>query len=117
MRYWDTKRTIQEEWDDLERRALAYESAHGKPVKSDWRKPAALPSWYSWWVSWSNGTSGDATPDKPYRIHVAGNDDTSYAKVYASEHEAREELSLMLACEPLDFHRDFISLGGWVFTN
>lgn len=111
-----TGRTLQEEWDELQDKALRYESVHGKPTKADmnsWR----VPLWYMTWLRWSSGTSGYAEPSKPFGLYVSGNDDTSYTKFYASECEACEELSLMLACEPLDFHRDFMSLGGWVFTN
>lgn len=55
-----------------------------------------------------------ATVEKPYRLYICGNDDSSYSKFYATEAEMNEELALYEACQPLDFYND---LTGFVFTN
>lgn len=57
-----------------------------------------------------------ASIDKPVRLYMAGNDDTSYSKFYASENEAKEELNLFIGNQPLDFH-DVVQDFDFVFTN
>lgn len=55
------------------------------------------------------------TIDKPIRLWILGNDDTSYSKFYKTKEEALEELNLLIANEPLEF--DVIYDFGFVFTN
>lgn len=42
------------------------------------------------------------TVERPYRLYMMGNDDTSYTMCFASEEEAREFIVLLEACQPLD---------------
>ncbi len=56
------------------------------------------------------------TDEKPVRLWLLGNDDTSYSKFYATAEEGRAELALLLACQPLKFN-EMTSLDGMVFTN
>jgi len=53
--------------------------------------------------------------EKPIRLWMFGNDDTSYSKFYKTEEEAMSEVDLFIANEPLDFKIiwDF----NFVFTN
>jgi hypothetical protein len=55
-----------------------------------------------------------ATIETPYRLFVAGTDDASWSKFYATEGQLNEELALYEACQPLHFFND---LTGFVFTN
>ncbi len=57
------------------------------------------------------------TTEKPIRLYVYGNDDTSFSKFYATTEEAVAELNLLEGCGALDFNKDFLALGGFVFTN
>jgi hypothetical protein len=57
-----------------------------------------------------------ASIDRPIRLYMAGNDDTSYSKFYTSEDEAQEELNLFIGNQPLDFH-DVVQDFDFVFTN
>jgi hypothetical protein len=43
--------------------------------------------------------------EKPIRLWMLGNDDTSYSKFYKTEQEALEELQLFIGNQPLDFHQ------------
>lgn len=53
--------------------------------------------------------------ERPVSFHICGNDDMSYSKFYATEQEALDELALLCANEPLDFHEVWDL--GFVFTN
>lgn len=55
------------------------------------------------------------TLDKPIKLWMFGNDDTSYSKFYSSVEDAVNEINLFIANEPLDFNivYDF----GFIFTN
>lgn len=64
------------------------------------------------------------TAEKPVGFMLSGNDDTSYTKYFATIEEARAELALLEANQPLDlfkdldfFHPEDSPNGGWVFTN
>jgi len=54
--------------------------------------------------------------DKPFRIYIAGNDDSSWSAFFASRQEARDTLALLEAGEPLDMQRDVFPLG-FKFSN
>lgn len=54
--------------------------------------------------------------EKPIKLYICGNDDTSYSKFYATEQEALEELELFIAAEPLDFF-ELIDGFKFIFTN
>jgi hypothetical protein len=54
--------------------------------------------------------------EKPIRLWLLGNDDTSYSRWFASEQQAREFLDLLVACQPLNFTKDVID-SHFTFTN
>lgn len=54
--------------------------------------------------------------EKPIRIWLLGNDDTSYSKFYKTVEEALDELDLFIVAEPLDFH-EIIEGFNFVFSN
>lgn len=56
-----------------------------------------------------------ANLNKPIKLWIFGNDDTSYSKFYSSTEEAVNELNLFIANEPLEF--DIVYDFGFVFTN
>lgn len=55
------------------------------------------------------------TIEKPIRLWIMGNDDTSYSKFYSNSEEALEELNFFIANEPLEF--EIVFDFGFVFTN
>ena len=57
-----------------------------------------------------------ASVDKPIRLYMVGNDDTSYSKFYKSEDDAKDEQNLFIGNQPLDFH-DVVQDFEFVFTN
>lgn len=56
------------------------------------------------------------TLEKPFALYMAGNDDCSYTKFYATLEEAQAELELFLSMEPLNMWLHVIE-NGFVFTN
>ncbi len=56
------------------------------------------------------------TTAKPIELKMYGNDDTSWAKYYATVEDAEAELALFKATQPLDFH-EVVQGFGFVFTN
>ena len=52
----------------------------------------------------------------PYRVYLAGNDDCSYTKWFATEKEMKEEVKYLRKMQPLDFYLDVIQRG-YIFTN
>lgn len=57
------------------------------------------------------------TKEKPIALYLAGNDDASYSKYFATAEEAEQELKSLLVKQPLDFFNDLGDVNGWVFTN
>lgn len=57
-----------------------------------------------------------ASNEKPIRLWLLGNDDTSYSKFYSKESEALEELNLFIANEPLDYN-EVVRGFNFIFTN
>lgn len=55
------------------------------------------------------------TVEKPYRLYIAGNDDTSYSRNFATKHELLEFIELLETCQPLDAYKDIQSC--FAFTN
>lgn len=55
------------------------------------------------------------TLDKPFRLRIAGNDDTSYSKNFCSKEEGLEFILLLESVQPLDMHKDIQTL--FAFTN
>ncbi len=55
-------------------------------------------------------------PETPIEVHMLGADDASYSKWYSTLAGAREELQLLLACQPVDTTKDLLK-NGFVFTN
>jgi hypothetical protein len=53
---------------------------------------------------------------RPIELKMWGNDDTSYTKYYATAVEAREDLALFQASQPLDFH-EVVEGFEFIFTN
>lgn len=56
------------------------------------------------------------TQEFPVSLKICGNDDSTWTKFFATEEIAREELNLLLACQPVNFWRD-IKENEFVFTN
>ena len=56
------------------------------------------------------------TVEKPFALKLAGNDDVSYTKFYATLEEAQAELSLFTADQPLNFPL-YVQENGFAFTN
>lgn len=54
--------------------------------------------------------------DRPFSVYIFGNDDTSYTKMYATEEQAREEVLLLEAIEPVNLWKDVEPLG-FFFSN
>ncbi len=52
----------------------------------------------------------------PYKIHLAGNDDCSYSKWFATEEELITEIKYLRAMQPLDFKLDIYNRD-YIFTN
>ena len=52
----------------------------------------------------------------PFRLYLAGNDDTSYSKYFVTREEAEKELNYLRKMQPLDFGRDILSRQ-YFFTN
>ena len=52
----------------------------------------------------------------PYKIYLAGNDDCSYTKYFATEKEMNEEVKYLRKMQPLDFYLD-VRQRGYMFTN
>jgi hypothetical protein len=55
------------------------------------------------------------TIEKPFRLYMAGNDDSSYSKNFASKEEGLEFISICEACQPLNAFRDIQPY--FAFTN
>lgn len=83
---------------EADQQFFAIEKAKALKTKKEFKIPNDIP-----------------TIDKPIRLWILGNDDTSYSKFYKTKEEALEELNLFIANEPLEFSivYDF----GFVFTN
>ena len=58
----------------------------------------------------------DPSWEYPIKLHISGNDDTSYSKCYKTEQDAMNEINLFIDNEPLDFH-DIIQGFNFIFTN
>lgn len=56
------------------------------------------------------------TIEKPIRLRMCGNDDTSYSKFYSNVESALDEIAYFEIDEPLDIN-DHIRNNGFVFTN
>lgn len=56
------------------------------------------------------------TKESPVEVFVAGNDDASWSKFFATEEEGLEELTYLLGQQPIDITRDIYNRG-YVFTN
>lgn len=54
--------------------------------------------------------------ENPVKLHISGNDDTSYSKFYPDQKSALEELELFIANEPLHAW-DMIEGFDFIFTN
>lgn len=54
--------------------------------------------------------------EKPFKLYMVGNDDTSYSKFYATAQEALNDIELFSAMEPLNFW-EVVDGFGFIFTN
>jgi len=55
------------------------------------------------------------TIEKPYRLYMSGNDDTSYSKNFSSKDEGLEFVSILEALQPLNLFKDIMP--NFAFTN
>jgi len=55
------------------------------------------------------------TESRPFQLYMAGNDDTSYCRNFATEEDGLEFIALLEACQPLDAFKDIQSC--FAFTN
>lgn len=66
---------------------------------------------------------GYCTTEKPYKIWLLGNDDTSYSCFFASLEEAEDYWDLFMYMQPISVYADVVyswnehDLTSWVFTN
>jgi hypothetical protein len=58
----------------------------------------------------------EGTQEHPFKLHVFGNDDCSYARWFQTQQEAEAFIDLLEAAQPLDCYEDFLVFN-FAFTN
>jgi hypothetical protein len=57
-----------------------------------------------------------ATVEKPFALYIAGNDDSTWTKFFATLEDAKSELKLLEMCQPINYILHIVD-NGFVFTN